>query len=108
MKFQVKVRNKRSEFNKLQKKLLIETNSNDSRRVSALKRELEDATPVDTGEAKAGWSIRKTLRGFDVINDVDHIVYLNEGSSKQAPAHFVERTALKHGTPKGAIVRIVE
>ena len=65
---------------------------------------LKDATPVDTGEARDGW--KTSPEG--VTNDVEHIRYLNEGSSEQAPAHFIEKTVLANPRvkPSGVIVRI--
>jgi hypothetical protein len=48
---------------------------------------LRETTPVDTGAARDGWEI---VPGPVVVNDEEHIRYLNEGSSQQAPAGFVE------------------
>jgi len=64
---------------------------------------LKAATPIDTGEAREGW---KTVGG-SIVNGVDHIDHLNRGSSKQAPAHFIERTIFtQEGVkPNGSIVR---
>lgn len=63
---------------------------------------LAAATPVDTGEAAAGWKVEDGR----IINEVEHIGKLNEGSSRQAPAHFVEHTVLASPIvmPRGAIV----
>lgn len=60
-------------------------------------------TPIDTGEARAGWK----REGTTIVNTVPHISRLNEGSSKQAPAYFIESTVLKQDgiTPSGTIVR---
>lgn len=72
------------------------------------------STPVDTGRARAGWSMDTSHGDFVppkgagvyqaqsafppqgaemiiVYNNVEYIVPLNEGRSKQAPAHFVEQ-----------------
>jgi len=59
-------------------------------------------TPVDTGEAAAGWRVE----GNSVVNDVDHIDLLNEGSSRQAPSHFIEKTVLSEPNtrPNGTVV----
>ena len=61
------------------------------------------ATPVDTGEARAGWRIE----GDKIVNDVEHISHLNKGSSQQAPAHFIEKAALSVSgvKPAGLIVK---
>lgn len=66
---------------------------------------LEAATPVDTGEARDAWSSHKTgSTSFEVTNTAEHIVFLNAGTSQQAPAYFIESIALQHGKAKGPIV----
>ena len=92
-------RNKASMLSQLKAEALVETEKTKSQLV----RKLADATPVDTGEARDGW--RKTPKGVE--NPVEHIKPLNEGSSKQAPSHFIERTVLAHRgvSPGGIIVR---
>jgi hypothetical protein len=64
---------------------------------------LVEATPIDTGEARKGWRVE----GKDIVNEVEHIARLNEGSSKQAPEYFVEKTVLSHPgiRPDGIIVK---
>jgi len=64
--------------------------------------QLQIVTPVDTGEAREGWYNEKgrSITGTQVgalRNDVEHIEYLNRGSSKQAPKFFIEQTLLKIG-----------
>jgi hypothetical protein len=61
-------------------------------------------TPVDTGHAAAGWEIKADGKNILVTNDVPYIDFLNQGTSKQAPAYFVEKTALNFGEPSGTIV----
>lgn len=65
---------------------------------------LRDETPVDTGEARDGWYATDD----SISNDTEHIKVLNQGSSKQAPAYFIERTVLQnpHVKVKGNIVQI--
>jgi len=74
-------------------------------RSELLKRDLVEATPIDTGLAKASWEVtainEETLQ---IKNDVPYIGLLNHGSSKQAPSHFIEMVALKHGKPVGTIL----
>ena len=83
------------------------------------------ATPVDTGRARANWQVgvdfsiqevreaedilgertlseaesraRSARLGQDIIivNNVDYITFLNQGSSAQAPAGFVEMAILE-------------
>lgn len=66
--------------------------------------DLRTATPVDTGRAKSSWRLVEASNKFKIENDVPYMLYLNEGSSKQAPRYFIERIILKYGRPKGAIV----
>lgn len=63
---------------------------------------LKPATPVDTGEARDGWM----TNGSSIENTVEHISQLNEGSSKQAPSLFIEKTlmGIKGVKPNGVIV----
>jgi hypothetical protein len=68
--------------------------------------ELKEETPVDTGNARDSWEIRKINSVTEIRNTTDYIQYLNQGSSKQAPRYFVERTALKYGSPIGTIVEV--
>ena len=63
---------------------------------------LRVVTPVDTGEARAGWVSKKLkdkngFLGGSILNPVDHIVLLNNGSSKQAPRYFIEQVLTKIG-----------
>lgn len=51
-----------------------------------LLQELRAATPVETGRARDGW--RRDATG--IRNDVPYVGRLNAGSSRQAPAGFVE------------------
>ncbi len=64
---------------------------------------LKEATPVDTGNARDSWKV--TPEG--IVNDAPYIPELNEGSSAQAPAYFIEKTVLAHPNvvPNGTIVR---
>lgn len=43
-------------------------------------------TPIDTGRARNGWKHGKIdFTYIEVYNEVPYVVYLEEGSSKQAP-----------------------
>lgn len=64
--------------------------------------QLRIVTPVDTGEAREGWKNKKTNsltsnQTGEIYNDVEHISYLNNGHSKQAPRYFIERVLLETG-----------
>ena len=63
--------------------------------------QLRVVTPVDTGEARSGWRSRKFIDGGTtagiIENPVEHIVYLNNGHSKQAPQYFIEQVLLTIG-----------
>jgi len=71
---------------------------------SAALRDLEVATPVDTGAASEAWEVSFAENKAVLSNSTEYIKYLNAGSSKQAPANFIENTVLKHGEPIGSIV----
>jgi len=68
--------------------------------------ELKARTPIDTGNARNSWSSYETGNGVNVENSAEYIQYLNNGSSKQAPARFVEGVAIKYGTPISTIVEV--
>lgn len=55
---------------------------------------LVKATPVDTGQARQGWEAETPTEFGEagvITNNVEHIIYLNDGRSDQAPAEFVEQ-----------------
>src|SRR5210317_1151701 len=84
--------------------------------------DLKRATPVDTGRARNSWTLTKVPGEFAntlearagtssslldppsrleieplyLTNGVDYISKLNEGSSRQAPARFIESTVSKN------------
>lgn len=76
------------------------------KRANELRDKLKAATPVDTGEAAGGWVVEGTPDAPKIVNRVSHIEELNNGSSVQAPAHFIERVLLSEAdvSPSGTIV----
>lgn len=84
------------EFSKLTEKAKLE-------KMSKLVDALKEATPVDTGNARDNWKIE----GNSIVNEVEYIEYLNQGSSIQAPQNFIEKTLLTQEgvSPSGTIVR---
>ncbi len=73
--------------------------------------DLKEVTPKDTGAASNSWLVNnldKEKLSFEINNDKDYIKYLNAGTSKQAPANFIERTVLDYGNPRGAVVEYKE
>ena len=63
---------------------------------SDLSRDLANATPRDTGQARRGWREQPTSRLIGtgrtqtlVSNDVDYVQYLNEGHSSQAQSGYI-------------------
>lgn len=68
--------------------------------------QLQIVTPVDTGEARKGWQKEKEQFRISkslyedvgtIKNPVEHIVYLNQGTSKQAPKYFIEQVLSRIG-----------
>ena len=67
--------------------------------------DLRAATPRDTGEAANGWSATRVGAAFgsgeqvaNITNPVEYIQRLNQGSSQQAPARFIENAAGRYFT----------
>lgn len=55
---------------------------------------LKKETPVDTGYARDHWELLKAGGQLSIENPTPYLNELNEGSSQQAPAHFVEIAVL--------------
>lgn len=56
-------------------------------------KEARARTPVNTGRAKAGWEVIESKRIGEsayVANDVDYIVYLEDGTSRMAPNNMAK------------------
>jgi hypothetical protein len=100
----VRIKGVASTFAMLDAQLNKELEQHHEKVVSSLVKDLADVTPKDTGRAAAGWKISKSLDTITVFNDVPYLPMLNKGSSKQAPARFIERTAIRYGRPLGTIV----
>jgi hypothetical protein len=81
------------------------TKVNDSKKDVVLKAvgRLRRDTPVDTGYARDQWKVDS--KG-SIINDTQYLPELNHGSSKQAPAFFIESAMLEDPrlSPNGMIV----
>jgi hypothetical protein len=66
--------------------------------------DLEFITPKDTGEAANAWELKFHKNTAIFSNEKEYVKYLNAGSSKQAPANFIETTMLDYGIQRGPIV----
>ena len=99
----IKVKGKDSVIRDLQRQLGLKAEVAKKVAAHSLKNDLVKATPIDTGEAREGWKVRSDR----VENDVAHIEELNNGSSQQAPARFIEKTVINNRRvrPNGIIVR---
>jgi hypothetical protein len=102
------LQNVSSEFAKLNSNRNVESIKQATNLVNTMKSELVARTPIDTGLARASWKVDRIGPVFNVRNTVPYIQYLNAGSSKQAPAYFIESIALKYGRPLGSIVEVVK
>lgn len=108
MKMKTHVLNADKELERLQQLQRQSAKGQSKLTVVALKNDLQMATPVDTGLARRSWKVVEGQEGHDVVNTVSYIQYLNAGSSRQAPAHFVEAIALVYGRPLGTIVDVIQ
>lgn len=104
----INIKNINNEFKSLKEKQEKELKKFGREQSNKLISELRAVTPVDTGLARNSWSSSETKDGFDIRNSTEYIQYLNEGTSKQAPARFIEFTALKYGKPLGTIVQVYD
>ena len=108
MKFQVTLEGVKAEFDRVFALQFKDLELKSEVQVATMVGDLVAATPIDTGKARASWSVEKRADVYDVKNDVDYIQYLNQGTSKQAPSRFIETIALQYGTPLGTIVDVKE
>ena len=99
----IKITGIREAIDKAKMKLGNELDGIKKDKMNTMVHALKSATPVDTGEARDAWKIE----GNAIVNDSDHVEYLNNGSSKQAPDHFIEKTLLSQPgiKPSGIIVK---
>ena len=51
---------------------------------------IKDLTPVKTGRARDGWKNVSNREYTTIFNEVEYVVYLEEGTSTQAPNGFVK------------------
>jgi hypothetical protein len=101
----ISIKNTNSVFDKLNRDSLNLIEKNRAQESEKLKSDLIEVTPIDTGFARSSWSIQHFKDKSEIVNDAPYINYLNEGTSTQAPARFIETTALKYGKPLGTIVQ---
>lgn len=129
MSVSVKLKNVDSTFNGINKDVNKLINS--AQRISAFQAqtELKLVTPVDQGRARGSWHTSNTAKDFKdaqdtvvtnsllgpiptdtveslyITNGTPYIQELNQGSSRQAPARFIEKTISKYFRTRGNIVR---
>ena len=53
------------------------------------------ATPVRTGYARSRWTTRWRNGRGSITNDTPYLIYLNAGSSEQAPSGFIQAEITK-------------
>lgn len=117
----IKLRGLEEEFAQIDSSFIELANQALRANVLATIGELKRVTPVDTGRARNSWLITKSPNAFRnsltqssaftdnllspppknrveklyITNGVDYIDKLNAGSSRQAPARFIENAILK-------------
>jgi len=89
------------EIDRIKKEAVKIANGSVQERTKFATEALRSVTPVDTGYAASRWQYEmKTINGEtvgDITNDTPYLIYLNKGSSKQAPPFFIEQTLLTIG-----------
>lgn len=101
-KISLEVVNFRKELDRVEREVKALANKDIKAKVVYATETLKVVTPVDTGEARAGWEDNTYVApdGFldgSIINDVPHIEKLNKGTSRQAPRYFIEQVLMKIG-----------
>jgi len=93
----IEVVNFEAEMKRIEQEVLGLAGKDLNTKIDFAAEQLAIVTPVDTGEARAGWGVkhsrldRKGLAVGELINEVEHIEFLNDGHSKQAPKLFIEQ-----------------
>ena len=133
MAISIKVTGAKEEFDSIDSELVSTVNQ--LSRIQGLDtvNELKATTPVDTGRARNSWVLTSDPNNFVdaeggypgiggyplppvsttkietlfITNGTPYIEDLNRGSSKQAPARFVENTVLKAYTPDGVLFETI-
>lgn len=98
--------NFREEMERVEREVREAADMEISERITYAVDTLRVVTPVDTGEARSGWSsekykgptnLKEEVQEGIIKNPVEHIVYLNQGTSSQAPKYFIEQVLVKIG-----------
>ena len=121
-----------AEFDTKDKELTYAVNSLARAQAFESVNKLKAATPIDTGRARNSWTLTKNKNEFEdakggynlggsflgpipnnrvetlyATNGTPYIEDLNRGSSKQAPARFIEKTILQNYTPAGVLFETI-
>jgi len=102
-KISLEVINFRQEMERIENEMLQLAGAEIEEQIAYAETQLKVVTPVDTGEARAGWrsnviqDSRGRFLGGTILNQVEHISALNNGHSKQAPKYFIEQVLLTIG-----------
>ena len=93
--FEAELQRIRDEVRKIENRTIVE-------RTQFATESLKRVTPRKTGYAASRWKYDLEIDQNGVIigtidNDAPYIQYLNQGSSRQAPAYFIERTLIAIG-----------
>jgi predicted transcriptional regulator of viral defense system len=102
LKVKLEVVNFEEEMKRVEREVQRLANAEISEKIDYATDTLRIVTPVDTGEARSGWKNKKKINPASneegvISNNVEHIVYLNNGHSKQAPRYFIEQVLTKIG-----------
>jgi len=134
MGIKVKLQGVNAEFKRIDEELVENVNSISRVQAFDTMNKLKLATPVDTGRARNSWILtmdsnefvnkpfgsaaitvlpRVSKKKFETLymtNGVPYIENLNSGSSRQAPARFVEITILREGkyNPQGVLFETID
>jgi hypothetical protein len=130
MAVEVKIKGVKDTFDELDEEIIVLINQAQRSGALAATSELVQVTPVDTGRARSSWLLSKNaqlvnkistdtnvsvsvlgpipknkIETLYITNGTPYIQQLNAGSSRQAPARFIERTISKYFEVSGNFVR---
>ena len=107
----IKFKGLKKAFAELHEETTVVVNELTDEQSDELLDKLKQATPVDQGHARDSWRLDKEFIDSEqetqiaIVNDAEYIDELNRGTSRQAPARFIERETLKLFEPDGIIVK---
>lgn len=108
IKFDLEIKDFDKEVRRIHKEASRIANHELEKRVEHATEALASVTPVRTGYARSRWDYDMKRHGDEVYgeisNDAHYIGKLNQGTSQQAPAYFIEQVLMTVGELSSPVV----